>query len=957
MSDAYQLRPWTDVVAPHPDVASGELEMGTFAANLAAVAYGSQSSATVYDDAGEFFAATYLTPAMGKVLGEVFGALAGQKGDRAVQLRTPFGGGKTHTLLALYHLATARDRAVAAAGGALDELPDPGPVRLAVLSGEHLDPARGREIEGRTITTLWGELAYQLGGWEAYDALLVDGEESTPPSGKDLVPLLAQAPALVLLDEVLVYIVKGRALRRGETTAGGLALVFVQNLSEAINQVRHAAMVYSLQASVGEAVQEEGVLTALEHITGRVDVRKEPVSGDEVLGVVQRRLFADLGDSAVVAKVAGEYASLLRADLEAQAETEDARREAAQSAQRLEQRIKECYPFHPELIDLMYQRWGSLPSYQRTRGALQFLATVVHALWSQQASHVPQALIGPGDVDLSDGQVRAAFFEQVGEATQYAAVVQADFLGPDAGTRVVDERIGRQSPALRSLCVGTRVATAIALLSFGAREGEERGALEREIVRACLVPGLDGNLLRGALKDLRGETLLYLHHSGRRYRFETRPNLNLLIANEQDKLTSEEVMEAVRARLVAAIGASGQQVSVWPEGTDGIPDRLQAFVTAYLPIDTEYSSADLARLVTHCGQAPRMHKNGLALVVPGAHAADTARQAARVSGAIAGLLARAAQHQFSADQKAELKERASEVERALRTSVDQLYEQVLLPVGADGPDGVRLERVDLGTVLAAGRGIQERVHEALNLHVFDTLKPKRLLALIRLAERRAVRCETIVESFFSFYEFTKLWGIEPLHEAIAMGVGTGDFAYAIDVTGEDGSLSVSDPALVHLDQELEPREVDLGRGAMLLTKDAARELRGEPALPAAGGDGGVDAVAADASPGMPGNQAGAAAADAGQSEDSGQRDGHRRVVLDIVATENNLYTVQRALSGLRDVVLPGAMRIELHVVAERNTGAIDQVAYRNAVREPLEEDQAISLEEQWDGASLEDSAD
>lgn len=386
MSGAYQLRPWTDVVAPHPDIESGDFDMGTFAANLAAVAYRTEDSPAVYTDAAEFFAATYLTPAMGSLLDDVFGVLAGKPGDRAVQLRTPFGGGKTHTLLALYHLATARDRAVAAAGSALEELPDPGAVRLAVLSGEHLDPARGREVESRTIRTLWGELAYQLGGWEAYDALLVNGEESTPPSGKDLVPLLAAAPALVLLDEVLVYIVKGKALRQGETTAGQLALVFVQNLSEAVNQVRRAAMVYSLQASVGEAVQEEGVLEALEHITARVDVRREPVSGDEVLRVVQRRLFDALGDSAVVAKVAGEYGELLRTDLQAQAETEDARREAADAAEHLEQRIAECYPFHPELIDLMYQRWGSLPSYQRTRGALQFLATVVHALWSQRTS-------------------------------------------------------------------------------------------------------------------------------------------------------------------------------------------------------------------------------------------------------------------------------------------------------------------------------------------------------------------------------------------------------------------------------------------------------------------------------------------------------------------------------------------------------------------------------------------
>ncbi len=942
MSGAYQLRPWTDVVAPHPDVESGDFDMGTFAANLAAVAYRTGDSPAVYTDAAEFFAATYLTPAMEALLDDVFGVLAGKPGDRAVQLRTPFGGGKTHTLLALYHLATARDRAVAAAGGALEELPDPGPVRLAVLSGEHLDPARGREVEGRTISTLWGELAYQLGGWEAYDELLVNGEESTPPGGKDLVPLLAKAPALVLLDEVLVYIVKGKALRQGETTAGQLALAFVQNLSEAVNQVRQAAMVYSLQASVGEAVQEEGVLEALEHITARVDARREPVSGDEVLRVVQRRLFDALGDSAVVTKVAGEYGELLRTDLQAQAETEDARREAADAAEHLEQRIAECYPFHPELIDLMYQRWGSLPSYQRTRGALQFLATVVHALWSQRTSRSPQALIGPGDVDLADEAVRTSFFEQVGEANQYAAVVQADFLGPNAGTTKVDERIGRESPALRSLRVGTRVATTIVLLSFGAREGEERGALEREVIQACLVPGLDGNVIRAALRDMRRETLLYLHHTGSRYRFETRPNLNKLIANEEDRLTSEEVMAAVRAKLERAIGAGGQQISIWPDGSAKIADGLPAFVTVYLRPDADTSPGELARLVSHCGEAPRKHKNGMALVIAAAHTADAARRAGRVLNAVSALLGQAARHQFSPEQKDELKERAVEAERALATSVGQMYERILLPEGTDGPGGVRFESVDLGTVLSAGRNIHERVRDALNLHVFDMLKPKRLLALTKLTERGAVRCDVLIESFFSYYEFTKLWGVSPLHEAIAAGVAAGDFAYAIGVTDRDSALSVADRKLVHPPgSSLDPAEIDLGPGAVLLTEHAARTLVGEPpadtSAPLVGGP------MPDPNPrsGSDGTSTESAAGD-------DRRGGHSRVALNISATEDDLHTVQRALSGFRDVTLPGSMQIQLRVVAARKEGEIDEVAFRNRVREPLEEDPDVSHQEEWD---------
>ena len=179
---AYTLRPWTDVVRPHPDVASGDLAMGTYAANLARVAYRGESAADVYEDPRAFFAATYFTETMRGLLTDVFGALAGQGGDRVLQLRTPFGGGKTHTLLALYHLATARSAAESVPE--LADVPDPGAVRVAVLSGEYLDPQRGREVEGRRIRTLWGELAYQLGGWAAYDRLMVDGDEGVPPGGE-----------------------------------------------------------------------------------------------------------------------------------------------------------------------------------------------------------------------------------------------------------------------------------------------------------------------------------------------------------------------------------------------------------------------------------------------------------------------------------------------------------------------------------------------------------------------------------------------------------------------------------------------------------------------------------------------------------------------------------------------------------------------------------------------------
>lgn len=939
MSDVRQLRPWTDVVRPHADVASGDLAMGTYAANLAAVAYATGNAPSVYTDAREFYTSTFLTPAMRRVLGDVSSVLCGEPGDRALQLRTPFGGGKTHTLLALLHLARARAEVAMVTN--LDGIPDPGTIRLAVISGEYLDPQRGRQIDGRTIKTLWGELAYQLGGWAAFDELIGDGDEGTPPGGQRLAQLLGGVPTLLLLDELLVYIAKGKGIRVADSTAGQQALLFVQSLSEAVNQQQNAVMVYSLQASVGEAVYEEGLLTALEHITARVDARREPVSGDEVLKVVQKRLFEDAGAATVRTEVATEYAQLLRDELLAQADTDGERREAHASADTLLHRIEESYPFHPELIDLMYQRWGSLPSYQRTRGALQFLATVVHALW-KPTNDGAQALIGPGDVRLSDEAVRASFFEQVGEATQYAAVVEADFLSAKAGTRAVDERIGRESPALRRLRVGTRVATTIALLSFGAREGEERGALEHDVIEASLVPGIDGNLVRAALNDLRREALLYLHHSGSRYRFETTPNLNKLITDEESKITPEEVMDKVRVAVERAIGSSGRATAIWPGEPGQIADQIPEFVLAYLPPDADTSPAALGKYVLEAGGKPRAHRNGIGLVTPMAVAADGARAAARSALAVESLLSHSSRHQFGPEQKAELKDRATDAAKTLSTQASQLYDTVLLPTDVDADGAVTFDKVDLSTVMSAGRTLSERVRDALAHHVFDSVTPARLVKLSRLGDRQVVPCSELAGGFFRYFAFTKLWDLAAVRLAIAKGVERSEFAYGVGVQIDGDRVRAENASLVHVAVAIPPDEVDLGDGAVLLAVEVAQGL----VIP--------DADASDASANdsrrattpLPDGGSAASTTTTATSEPAGGTDeGSLEVVLSLRTTGATLHDLQRALTGMRSLV--GDMKIEL---TARGTAAtldgIDKTRFQNAVRQHLEES-GIDFSEEW----------
>jgi predicted AAA+ superfamily ATPase len=931
---AFRLTPWPEVVRPHRDVASGDVALGTYAANLAAAVLGGEGP-PVYVEAEQFFAATYFTTAMRSLLGDVLDRLAGGAGDRVMQLQTYFGGGKTHALLALYHVA--RNREAAAGVPELDGLPYPGAVHTAVLSGEYLDPQRGREVEGRRIATLWGELAYQLGGWAAYDALLVDGDEGVPPGGERLDALLGDEPSLVLLDEVLTYVVKGRAVQRGDTTVGQQTLLFVQNLTEAVSRRPRAALVYSLQASVGEAMSEETLLAQLEKIGARVDQRREPVSGDEVLRVVQRRLFEQRGGEEVRRTVAREYARQLGDHLEATAETDGDRAEARRAAAMLEQRIVDAYPFHPELIDLMSHRWGTLPTYQRTRGALQFLARVVHTLWAARGERVAQALIGPGDVDLAEESVREGFLEQVGEANQYRSVVEADFLSADAGTKRIDERIGRDAPALERLRVGTRVASAIMLLSFGGQHEDQRGALEREVIEATLAPGLDANNIREALREMEREALLYLHHRGSRYRFDTVANINSLIRGEREGLSKEEVLTRVREELERELERGGErrEVVVWAERSAQIRDEGGRFRIVYLAPEWTQESLPPEEVVMRHGEAVRLYRNGLAFARPSLGAFDAARRAARTLLAIERLQG-SRRVSLKDEQRDDLSERANEARKELTGAMPTAYDDVLLPREIGEGQEVLCDTIDLRTVLGAGRHLHGRVHEALASSVFDRLTASRLAALAKLEEEPAW-CEQLAESFWRYLERPKLWSTEAIKAAIADGVANGVFVYATSAsTGEAGEVLLDGPSRLRSSgsELLRAEEVELGPGAVLLSLAAAERLR--PADTAS-----AEPVA-EGGPQGP-TPMGGGAEDGAPAPGSTRRDGVSSVSIHLRATEDDLHTLQRALSALRDLVRPGNLRIELTVAASSGGEPIDRVAFANRVQEPLDEDPDVEV--------------
>jgi hypothetical protein len=806
-------------------------------------------------------------------------------------------------------------------------------VQVAVLSGEELDPLSAMVTNGIETHTLWGELGAQLG---RYDLVAEHDRARMAPGGAILQAVLGQGPALVLVDEFLPYVEKGHAVPQGESTLGRQAMLFIQALTEVANNRPQTAMVYSLQASAGEAAGAEGLLSQLEHLVSRVDAKREPVTGDEVMRVVQRRLFAELGEESEHRRAASAYAELVHRQLVAEAETEAARREAEVEARRLEERVLLAYPFHPGLLDLMHHRWGSLPSYQRTRGALQFLACVVHDLWERGDD---AALIGPGEVNLADGQVRGAFFTQVGERERYASVLDADIVSDGSGAAVVDRRVGTDSPALAQLRMGTRAATAIMLYSFGSREGEERGVLERDLVAAALVPGVDRNVIVAALHDLREEEI-YLHYAGRRYRFEPVPNLTKLIRDEAQKFSGDEVLAIVREELERQlVGARG--AVVWPEAPAAVRDRLALFQVAYLHPDWSDPATPLRTFVEEARGGRRAYRNGIAFALPDTGQFDRARAAARIRLALDSLLDRKAAHGFTAEQETELRDRLAGARRELSGSAQHAYSRAALPVrrnGEGGTDAYEIEEADLRSLLSAGRSLHDRVLEALSNRVFSSITVDRLIGLSRLgAERPFVRCTDLVDWFYSFFEFVKLSSGSVIASAIADGVLDRKLAYCAAAEVLDDALRVPNPALLRREGMLAASEVDLGGEAVILTPELAATFTPEPT--------------ASLTPlGMPAPPISSPAASTeGARAETGAASrpvGLSRLRVHFKITHEGFFALSRALSWLREQSTTVSAEVTLDAGAKAD--GYDPVRLRNGFYEQLEEGGAEFLDDQHD---------
>ncbi|BBI71108.2 hypothetical protein HAALTHF_10150n [Vreelandella aquamarina] len=328
--------------------------------------------------------------------------LAGHGGDPVIQLQTAFGGGKTHTMLAVFHLASREVSTDKLMGippvldeAGISELPR---ARMAVIDGIRLSPSQARTYGSITVNTLWGELAWQLLGEEGFSLVADSDADGTSPGKEVLKELLSRAaPCVILIDELVAFT---RQLELGKQYKAGTFdsnISFIQGLTEALKAVPNAILLASLPESELEVGGTMGqrALESLETYFARVESVWKPVGSREAFEIVRRRLFESSGERAEVEGISRQFSDFYRKHA-------DKFPVETQSNEYFE-RLCSSYPIHPEVFDRLYEDWSTLDKFQRTRGVLQYMAIVIHRLWN---SDNRDALIMPGSLPLEDTNVR-----------------------------------------------------------------------------------------------------------------------------------------------------------------------------------------------------------------------------------------------------------------------------------------------------------------------------------------------------------------------------------------------------------------------------------------------------------------------------------------------------------------------------------------------------------------------
>jgi len=809
------LKPWYKLVMPREDLREGKpLDASEFAVHLDRVR--DKTAPQVYREPAEFLERTHLTKNLAGLAAEVVRRLSGEITETSAvfNMATQFGGGKTHALTLLYHLAQHGAEAHKWPGvrnilgkAKVSAIPK---ANTAVFVGTEFDSVVG--VGGTNGSPLrrtpWGEIAYQLAGKEGFAAVAEHEKQMTAPSGEVIRRFLPKdKPCLILMDELMNYVSRNR-----KSGLAGQLYSFLHNLSEEARAQRNVVLAVSIPASEYEMLSEDqGDFERLRKLLDRVGKAVIMSAEAETSEIIRRRLFEWYGLPDEANKIITEYADWViahRQQLPNWFPIDNAREEFAAT-----------YPFHPMAISVFQRKWDALPRFQRTRGILRLLA-----LWVSQAyiggykgAH-RDSLIGVGTAPLDDTMFRAAIFEQLGEERLEAAVT-TDIAGRKDSNAL---RLDKEAvDTIKKTRLHRKVATAVFFESNGGMLRAE--ATLPEVRLAVAEPELDIGNVETVLEAL-AESCFYLSVERNRYRFSQRENLNKRFADRRASVQRQKIEERVRAEIQRVLAKEkGTEVIYFPERSNEIPDRpVLTFVVLgpdYSMRDQKKTAATVQSMTNEHGNSARTFKSALVWCVP--DDGSVIRTEARKVLAWEDIQDEADELRFDDVQKRELGENVKKARRDLTECVWRSYNHLML-LGKDNCT----RTIELGLVHSSAADtlvayILERLVKDGEVEA-DSPSPN---FLVRNWPPAFVEWSTksVRDAFFASPQFPRLLDANMLKSTIARGI-------ASKIIGYVGKSDTGSYEPFNFGDELNPDDIEISEAMFIVRAEDAKKHIEPPKL-------------------------------------------------------------------------------------------------------------------------------
>ena len=778
------LSPWRDIIEPHEDVASGNYQQAEFAADLHQVH--TKRATAEYGDPVEFFRRTYLTQGLRDLLTNSLKRLVQDQGDPVVALQTNFGGGKTHSMLALYHLFSETpaaqlpnvDELISSLG--IDGLPK---VQRAVLVGQYLSPGEVHKMaDGTEVRTLWGEMAWQLGGKEGYELVRQADESGTNP-GRSLIKLFdTVGPCLILVDEWIAY--ARQLYEKHDLPAGSFdtQFTFAQALTEAAADSDNTFVVLSIPSSdieLGGTAGKEA-LTRLENVVARKEATWQPASSEEGFEIIRRRLFKPIASEDLFR----ERDSVVRAFSESyRAGGNDFPKDT--SSADYEARMKSAYPIHPDLFDRLYTEWSTLDRFQRTRGVLRLMAAVIHELWENEDKNL---MILPGMLPLHQPSVRKELIRYL--EPSWPVIVESDVDGPDSTPLAID----RENSNLGRFSATRRVARTLFLGTAPMRGTANNGKDIKQINLGCVQPGESTATFGDALRRLQNKAR-YLHTDGERTFYDPAQNISRDAESRKEDFRLDSVHERI-AKLIKSIEtdkADFEKVHPCPSSPSEVVDEPTARLVILSPVDTHTSKNAESQAVKQAeqflnsrGTGPRIYRNMLVFAAPDHTRLAELEDAVRWSMAWDAIYTKREELDLNQSQIRTADAKKKEWQGVVGQRLSETYCWLIVPTQLKSSDPVSYEAFRLrGSDSIAERSSKKLADQGALVTVYGSNLLRMVLDDIPLWRGNHVLLKQLCEDFAQYLYLPRIKNDRVLLSSIEQGISMltwadDGFAYAQD---------------------------------------------------------------------------------------------------------------------------------------------------------------------------------